>query len=346
MATLQRTRKAGKRTAWTCPAIALAVLVSLARLPALAQAPEELPPPERTPAAAAAPVDQPAAPPAADATPTPAAQPEAAPADGPPVPGPASAPGCCPAAPSGAGAPDDWTVFVESGPLFAIGGGFDTQLDMGWTVDIGARQVVCSSGRSALFAELAGEYENLPAVSGDVRRTDVTAALPDGTMKLLRKFNRTRLVEIDHLGVEGGLGWTWDPGLFDDAGDGAEAGDRRLFLIGRVGLHGGATHAVFHETPTPEGVRALGIFAPGVQKQDSRVRLFDPVVSHEPYFGVFSTVGVGTSWCHASVWGVPLGDVSLTAEVELGYHWDDLGEFDSKATFLSISPKLTLGFSF
>ena len=344
MATVERTRKAGSRTAWACPTVALAVLVSLARLPALAQAPEMLPAPEHLPATESVAAAQPEAPPSPDGAVTLAAQPQAPPPDGPPVPGPTAAPGCCPGAPAGAAALDDWTVFVESGPLVAVGGHFDNELDMGWTVDVGARQVVSSWGHSVLFAELAGEYENLPAVGGVVRRTDVTAVKPDLTMKLIQGFNRTRLVEIDHLGVEGGLGGIWDPGVFDDPGDGADAGDQRLFLIGRVGLHGGATHAVFHETPVR--TKALAHFAPGKEKQDSRVRLIDSVGSHNPYFGVFTTVGAGMSWCHASVWGVPLGDVSLTAEVELGYHWDDLGGFESKATYLSASPKLTLGFSF
>jgi hypothetical protein len=265
----------------------------------------------------------------------------------PPPPGlappPAPGPGCCPGS-AGDPAPDEWSVFIESGPVFPVSGGFQHQLDTGWTVDIGAREVVCGSAHAAFFTELAGEYETLPAREKDIRSTDVTAELPSGRSRLLRDFHRTRLVEVDHLGVEGALGLTWDPGFFDD---GAGSPDRRLFLISRVGLHGGATHAVFHETPTAKGLRELRAFeAPAMPQARAGLRLFDPVESHQAYFGAFTTLGVGLSWCHAAVAGVPLGDVSLAAEAEVGYHWDDLGEFDHKATFLSFSPKLTLGFSF
>jgi hypothetical protein len=303
-----------------CPAVALIALISLAQLPAPAQQPGPWSPPEQAPAA---PVEAPPPPGLAPAR--------------------AAAPGCCPAT-DGPAAADVWTFFVESGPVFPVSGGFQHQLDTGWTVDIGAREVVAGSAHSALFAEIAGEYETFPARDGDVRRTDVTAQLPNGTSRLISGFNRTRLVEVDHLGVEGALGWTWDPGLFDAPGE--EPADRRLFLMSRVGLHGGATHAVFHETPERLTTLRGFLHKQGNKGLDRGLRLFDPVESHQAYFGAFATAGVGMSWCHASLAGVPLGDVSLTAEVEFGYHWDDLGQFDHEATFLSISPKLTLGFSF
>jgi hypothetical protein len=328
MATLERTRKPGSPPAGTCPALALAVLISLAPFPARAQEPGGLPPPGQTPAVGAAE--------ALGAPPPPGLAPPAAPG-----------PACCPGA-AGGPAPDEWSVFIESGPVFPVSGGFQHQLDMGWTVDIGAREVVCGSAHAAFFTELAGEYETLPAREGDVRSTDVTAELPNGRTRLLSGFHRTRLVEVDHLGVEGALGLTWDPGLFDAPGDGPDSPDRRLFLISRVGLHGGATHAVFHETPTAKGLRELRAFEAPTKNRATLagLRLFDPVESHQAYFGAFTTLGVGLSWCHASLAGMPLGDVSLTAEAELGYHWDDLGQFNHEATFLSVSPKLTLAFSF
>jgi hypothetical protein len=70
------------------------------------------------------------------------------------------------------------------------------------------------------------------------------------------------------------------------------------------------------------------------------------VESHEPYIGVFATWGVGLAHCHPSVYGIPLGDVSLAAEIEVGYEWNNLGQYEHSATLLSVSPKLTLGFSF
>src|SRR5262249_19534299 len=155
--------------------------------------------------------------------------------------------------------------------------------------------------------------ETLPAREHDVRNTDVTAELPNGRTRPLSGFHRTRLVEVDHLGVEGALGLTWDPGFFDD---GTGSADRRLVLISRVGMHGGATHAVFHETPTAKGLRELRAFEAPTKNRATLagLRLFDPVESHQAYFGAFTTLGVGLSWCHASLAGVPLGDVSLTAE--------------------------------
>jgi hypothetical protein len=325
-----------------CPALALVVLLSLTRLPATAQQAETLPAPEPLPA----PAKEPASGPPAESARAPSLRPEGWPAAAPPAAAPE--PGCCPCSADSTAEPDVWSFYLESGPLFPVHGEFSHQLDTGWSVDVGAREVVTTWGRSALFAEIGVEYENEAAKGKDVRLTDVVANLPHGQSMLLRNFHRTRLVEVDHLGVEGGLGWKWYPGLWDTADDCAGSAGEGLFLIGRVDLHGGATHAVFHEKTTKAGLNELKKFETSQpnQRQLSGLRLADLVESHQAYFGVSTSFGAGMSWCNASVMGVPLGDVSLAAEVQIGYHWDDLGEFDTDATFLSVSPRVTLAFSF
>jgi hypothetical protein len=225
---------------------------------------------------------------------------------------------------------------------------FERRLRTGWTLDVGAREVVTTWGGSALFAEIAGEYENEAAHSQEVKATDVTAVLPNEERKLLTGFHRTRLVEVDHLGVKGGLGWKWYPGLWNGADDGVPSAAEGLFLIARADLHGGATHAVFHETPTETGLKDLKTF---LDKKANRrfasgLLLVDEVRSHQAYFGVSTSFGAGMSWRNASMMGMPLGDVTVAAEVEIGYHWDDLGQFEPDADYLSVSPKLTLAFSF
>jgi hypothetical protein len=311
MRNLERNQARNRRRLWLCSGVALVVAALAAPLPARAQIPGVV----RLPDPASA------APEFHYLAPTPAV---------PPV------------------AQDLRTCYLETGPLFPVSGGFQRQLNMGWNVEVGAREILtCPDRPCALFAEIGGEYQSMEGRHGAIESTNVTVSLPTAS-QTLTGFHRTRLVELDHLGLQGGFGGIWYPACLNEAGCCPCAANQRLFLIGRLGARFGATHAVFHETPTAAGLTALNSFvtANGGQSAARNVTFGDPVLSHEPYFGCYSTFGVGTSWRHASLAGVPLGDVSVAAEVELGYTWDDLGQFDHQATLFSVSPKLLLGFSF
>jgi hypothetical protein len=307
--------------------LALALLAGLTPLPVGAQAPELPPPSAQT--APAAPLLVPAPVPGVGAGVGPVAGPAAGP-DG-PVTGPLG-----------------WSFYASTGPVFPVAAGFQDRLNMGWTVQVGAREALTCPGSFMVFSELAGEYTTEPARNGQVENTDVIATIAGGASMLLSGFHRTELRELQHLGLHGGLGWTYVPGLFDEPDGGLMAGDGRLFLIGRFGADGGLTHAIVHEDVTTSGRNDLIAFevVNGNRQGTRPTALNDLVRTHNPYVGLYATLGVGMTWKDASLGSVPLGDVSVAAEVQLGYQWDDIGQFEPNATTLTLSPLLTLAFAF
>lgn len=314
MANLERTRKPGKGVARL--GLALALLAGLGPLPAWAQAPET---PPALPAAPTPP------------TPVPGVgvgmPPDGAPVAGPdePLAGPVTG-------------PLGWSFYATTGPIFPVAGGFQDRLDMGWTTQVGAREALTCPGPFMLFAEFAGEYTTQPARKGQVESTDVIASLSTGPGMVLSGFNRTEFRELQHLGFHGGLGWTYTPTWFDALSSGMLPADSRLFLIGRVGADGGATHAIFRESSTVTGRNDLIAFEveQGNAAGTHPTRFTDLVRSHNPYFGFYATLGVGMTW----------NNLAVSAEVQLGYQWDDLGQFEPEATALTVSPLLTLSYSF
>ncbi len=325
MATRERTRKPGGRAARA--GLALALLAGLAPLSARAQQPD------------GPPSSLQAAPPAVLLPPSPVPGPgaEAVPAAGPD--GSATGP---------VTGPLGWSFYATSGPIFPVGGGFQDRLNTGWTTQIGAREALTCPGSFVLFSELAAEYTTEPARNGQVESTDVVATIANGPTMRLVGFHQTEFRELQHLGLHGGLGWTYCPDLFDGPDGGLIPGDGRLFLIGRFGADGGLTHAIVHEDVTTSGRNQLIAFevANGNIGESHPTNFNDLVRTHNPYFGVYATLGVGVTWKDASLWSVPLGDVSVAAEVQLAYQWDDIGQFEPQATYFTVSPLLTLGFAF
>lgn len=318
-----------------CRCCALAAALALLALPARAQqtpatGPDTLPPP--TPLGPAAP---------AVSYPTPSA-----PAAWVPPPA-APAPGCCGGHTLDCPADyNHWGLYVETGPFFPVGGSLGRFLDDGWTVQAGVREGR-TWGRGSVFAEFAVEYTETGA-SGRLEETDADVFFQNGTIRTIQDFYLTRLTSFQQWGVHGALGWTYYPGLFADAPADCDPA-RGVFLTGRLGFRGGGTNASFDEAPTSAGLKVLKSFntQQGNPTQDrSKFRLLDRVERNQGYYGPFATLGAGMAWPDAAVGGWSLGTVTLTAEVEVGYEATDLGQYLHEATLISVSPRLTLGFSY
>jgi hypothetical protein len=283
---------------------------------------------------------------------TPEARPGAVPLS--PVPlAPDAPPPAAPPAPGYGGGPDwaacvadiHWGWYAETGPVFPLGATLENHLDAGWTLQVGVRESMGVTN-GFIFGELAGEYWTFDT-KGVTQKTSVDVILPD-TVRHINFFNQTALNDLEQFGVHGAVGWTTFPGALN-ASAGDSGGDRRVFLTGRLGFRGGVNNAYFTQAATAAGVALLHTYEMqhGNPTLDpGRVRILDPVKSNELYIGPFLTLGMGVTWQDACLGGVRLGNVSLSAEVELAYDATDLGEYLHEADLLMISPRITLGFRY
>jgi hypothetical protein len=299
---------------------ALALVAALAVLPARAQQPgppNVLPPPREL----------------SPATPAPVA---------PPAPPPAPAPGCaCAASDEGFIAADThWGWYVETGPVFPVGATLQTRLDTGFTVQGGLREYRNGTNGS-VFAELAAEYWAFDTNHVTID-TGVDIFFPDSAFRPINSFFATTLTDFQQFGLHGAIGWTYYPEALSGFG-GALGGDRGVFLTGRVGFRGGIMNGDFLEAPLPEAVQ---LFQRLQQLHGAAARVLDRVQSTNPYFGPFATLGVGLTWKDACLGGRHLGDVALTAEVELGYEATDLGAYLHEADLVEVSPRITLAITY
>jgi hypothetical protein len=239
-----------------------------------------------------------------------------------------------------------WGWYAETGPVFPLGGTLENHLDPGWTVQVGLREFMGVSN-GFLFGELAGEYWTYDT-KGVTQKSGIDVFLPDTAMRHINFFNLTTLTDFQQFGFHGAVGWTTYPeALNGSPGDPGEG--RRVFLTGRLGFRGGVNNAEFNESPTSAGVALLHTYE--MQHGDptlspGRVRLVDPVKSNVLYIGPFLTLGMGVTWHDACLGAFRLGNLSLSAEVELAYEATDLGEYLHEADMILISPRLTLGFSY
>jgi hypothetical protein len=277
----------------------------------------------------------------------------AAPAPTPPGPAvigqpPAPAPGCC-GGTSEAGfvaADIHWGWYAETGPVFPVGGTLQHHLDPGWTVQGGLREWR-NSDNGSIFAELSAEYWSFNTKTV-TQNTGVDVFLPDGATRKINFFNETTLTDLQQFGFHGAIGGTYYPEALNGFG-GVLGADRGVFLTGRVGFRGGVINAYFTEVATPGGIALLHSFEDqhGDPTHDpNKVRLVDHVKSFNNFFGPFGTLGAGLNWNDVSVGNAHLGNIALTAEVEVGYEATDLGEYLHEAVLITVSPRITLVFSY
>jgi hypothetical protein len=345
----RRTRAAANRTASTARRPvgfsaaarrwgALAVVCVLTSLPVRAQqpaapAPTVLPPPQ--------PVESAVAPPApAPGTVVPASVAESL------VPAPAPAPGFGPPPPDLPAVETHCGVFAETGPYFPVGGSLEPNLKAGWAVAAGLREWR-DCGNWTLFADLAGEYITY-GTKPVVKETNEDLFFPNGNIRTINFFNLTNLTSFSETGVRGSVGWDYYPSYFNgSAGD--PRNGRVVYWTGRLGFRGGVNNAGFDQFPTPAGLIVLHAFEKDQGFSGRRARLIkfvDTVERSEPYWGPFTTLGLGVKWNDAHVGNLRLGCVRFTAEVEFSYEQTDLGMYRHDASIISVEPTFSLSISF
>jgi hypothetical protein len=265
-----------------------------------------------------------------------------------PLPPPGPAPGCgCAGHNLEVPAADvHWGFYAETGPLFPVGGTLARHLDNGWAVAGGVREWMnCKNG--AFFAELAGEYATTGVTPG-VQETAINVFFPDAAIRTINNFYLTDLTSFQQFGIHGALGWNYSPNLFGGTEDEPDEA-RPFYLTGRLGFRGGGMNAGYLQMPTPSGLTVLNGFNgqhDNPTNNPAKIRIVDQVQRNEPYYGPFATFGVGLKWHDAHLGEFHLGDIYLTAEVELSYEATDLGSYLHEAYLLSVSPTLSLSIAF
>jgi hypothetical protein len=265
----------------------------------------------------------------------------------PPPPPPAPAPGWVGDHEDGVYAPEvHWGWYVETGPVFPMSGTLEHNLDAGWTVQGGVRESI-GEPNNFVFGEFAGEYWTFDTKTV-IKETAVNAFFPDTAIRTINNFYLTHLTDFQQYGIHGAVGWTFYPEYLNGStNDPGQA--RRVFLTTRGGFRIGAMNAAYEKDATPAGLAVLKGFNAqhgNVSNSPARVRLVDPVETSEPYFGPFATLGMGVTWKDISLGKVYLGNVSLAGEVELAYEATDLGTYLHEADLFSISPRITVSFSY
>ncbi len=115
-------------------------------------------------------------------------------------------------------------------------------------------------------------------------------------------------------------------------------------ITARLGTRLGSARARFDRTPSPALNAAVQAAVAGGASPDGFD--FDSDVNDSDVFvGLFGSVAVGTVWHDVWLGAWHLGDVTVSAEVELGHDWMDFGDFSrSDGGIGYLGTMITVGF--
>ena len=246
--------------------------------------------------------------------------------------------------------PQGWEMYFKGGAVFSFGGGFfEKQIATGWTAQLGLRQPLYRpAGPWMLFAEFGGGYTSNTGLRSDPVTTSGTVFFrqpDDDHIHPTEDFYRTRINELHRYFVQGAMGAFWYPPGFNSPGE------RLVHVNARAGMRVGGMRTSYDHEVAP-GLRAifLGHTSPppaGHNHNPNAALFFPGAAEPEVFFGVFGSVGVGMTYFDARLFGRRFADITLSAEVELGHEWFDMGAYGKRDPgFASVTPMLSLAFSF
>lgn len=235
--------------------------------------------------------------------------------------------------------------FVVSSGVYipSAGGVLGDRLLTGWGMDFAIRSPILPPlPNRRWFGEIGASFIQNGG-KGSAITTSGTFVDANGLVPAsfpLDELFHTQIRDIRRAAFTTGLGMTILPSWLN------QTNCRLVSIVPRFGIRWGGTRLSYHHEPTDD-LNAVIASRPILNDPDN-FQYFSDAKKTDTFFGIYSSIGVQSTWCHVPIGCLCVRELTLGAQLQYVNDWIELGVLTGghQKTISTVSPMLTLAVGF